>query len=83
MSSSETVRNTSSAAGSRPASPRAATSAGGRDVSRASTSRVDRPAHRPRAREQEAVKAWIRDHEELALIGAFAVGVFIGAIMRT
>lgn len=38
---------------------------------------------RPVAPEQEAVKAWIRAHEELALLCAFAAGVFIGSLMRS
>lgn len=37
----------------------------------------------PVAPEQEAIKAWIRNHEEVALVGAFAIGVFIGALMRS
>jgi hypothetical protein len=35
------------------------------------------------ARQLEAMKEWIRTHEEAALLAAFALGVFVGAFMRT
>lgn len=83
MASSESVRDTSSAAGSRPASPRAASAVSSDVTSGRSFEKPGRPGREPRPREQEALKAWIREHEELSLIAAFALGVFIGALMRT
>jgi hypothetical protein len=35
------------------------------------------------ARQLETMKEWIRNHEEAALLAAFALGVFVGAFMRT
>lgn len=34
-------------------------------------------------RKQEAAKQWIRDHQEAAMLAAFAIGVFIGTWMRS
>lgn len=83
MASFESVRDTSSAAGNRSASPRAASSVPSDVTPGKSSETAGRSGREPRAREQEALKAWIREHEEMSLIGAFALGVFIGALMRS
>lgn len=41
-----------------------------------------RPRRHHEAREQEAAKEWVREHRDVAIIAAFALGVFIGAWMR-
>ncbi len=37
---------------------------------------------RDRAAEQQAAKEWVREHQDVALIAAFALGVFMGAWMK-
>lgn len=44
-----------------------------------------RPRHHTRrheAYEQQAAKEWVRDHQDVAVIAAFALGVFVGVWMR-
>lgn len=53
----------------------------------ADTSRVGRRRNGAYGREddvlyQDVVQEWIRDHQDAALLAAFAVGVFMGAWMR-
>jgi hypothetical protein len=30
----------------------------------------------------EMAKMWVRDHQKTAMVGAFATGVFLGALLR-
>ena len=84
MESSEPARNVGAPHGDRSASLRHAATGAGRAPSDASTtSGTGRAGTRPAAPAQEAAKEWIRSHETLALVSAFAVGVFIGALMRS
>lgn len=81
---SESSRNLGAPAGDRSASLRAGSMSGGQSPS--DTQRASTAGHfgtRPVAPEQEAAKEWIRAHETLALLSAFAVGVFIGTWMRS
>lgn len=34
------------------------------------------------AREQQAAKNWVREHQDVALVAAFALGVFMGVWMK-
>ncbi|MDQ7041385.1 MAG: hypothetical protein Q9M35_10645 [Rhodothermus sp.] len=37
---------------------------------------------RPTTSGIEAVKAWVREHQVVAMVAAFAVGVFLGVLWR-
>lgn len=84
MESSESARNVGTPHGDRSASLRHAATGAVRAPSDTSiTSETERTGTRPTAPAQEAAKEWIRSHETLALFSAFAVGVFIGTLMRS
>lgn len=84
MASIEPQRHLDTPGGNPSASQRSReSSVGGTRVEASRTPITARSGGRAVAPEQEAAKAWIRAHEELALISAFALGVFIGTLMKS
>ena len=55
--------------------------AAARERTERETGRTSRTAH-TRASEQQAAKEWVREHQDVALIAAFALGVFMGVWMK-
>ena len=43
---------------------------------------AQRAPARDEAHEQQAAKDWVREHQDIALIAAFALGVFMGMWMK-
>ncbi len=59
-----------------------ATRRAGTDGSRTGRRRAGSPTHTDGNLPQDAAKTWIRDHQDAAMLAAFAIGVFMGAWMR-
>ena len=55
--------------------------AAARERTERESERTRRDAHAG-APEQQAAKDWVREHQDVALIAAFALGVFMGVWMK-